>query len=285
MRKKELDPSSSPAAAFGVQLRRSREAAGYTQVGAGSALGYSDSYLSCIERAERNPTVELARRADELFATGGTLELMYWQIGNKAFLEGFPEYAVAEGRAVSIRLYEQGVPHGLFQTSEFTAALERGAVARGSTTPEQAEERIAHLHARQANTLGSASSPLIHAVLDESCLRAQVGGIEVLAQQLEHLEELSHRPNVILQVAPFTIGEAQPFLHPITLLTMPDGTTLGYTETHQRGYLERDKEAVAAWAKDYDLLQVEALSRSSSRALIRRARKEVTHDGTRPGPM
>ncbi|MFF0296327.1 Scr1 family TA system antitoxin-like transcriptional regulator [Kitasatospora sp. NPDC004614] len=263
-----------------MQLRRSREALGLTQVEAGRALNISDSYVSSIERAERNPTIELARRADMAFGTGGTLELMFWQIGNQAFLEGFPEYAVAEGRAVAIRLYERVIPHGLLQTPEFTTELERAAVERGSATPEQAEERAAHLLARQANTLGRVSPPLIHAVLDESCLRTEVGGRDVLSRQLAHLEDLSLRPSVIIQVAPFKMGASQPFLHALTLLTMPDGSTLGYTETHQRGYLERDKESVATWGRDYDRLQVEALSRTSSRALIRQARKELSHDGT-----
>ncbi|MFD8594525.1 Scr1 family TA system antitoxin-like transcriptional regulator [Kitasatospora sp. NPDC059646] len=263
-----------------MQLRRSREARGLSQVKLARLMQYSDSYLSSIERAERNPTLELAQRADAELDTGGTLELMFWQIGNRAFIEGFPEYAVAEGKAEVIRLYERVIPHGLLQVPEYTAELERAAVERGSATAEQAAERAAHLQARQAAALERTRPPLIHAVLDESCLYTQVGGREVLGRQLAHLEELSCRPNVILQVAPFEMGATQPFLHAITLLAMPDGTVLGYTETHQRGYLERDKGSVAAWGRDYDRLQVDALSRTSSRALIRRARKELSHDGT-----
>ncbi|GAA4832470.1 helix-turn-helix transcriptional regulator [Kitasatospora terrestris] len=275
MRRTELDPSSSPVAAFGVQLRRSREAKGLSQVRFGRLIGYSDSYLSCIERAERNPTLVLAQRADAALDTGGTLELMYWNISHTALFEGFPEYAQQEAGASVIRIFELGVVPGLLQTHEYAQALEAGAVARGSATRQQADERVAFLLTRQGS-VERRPPPLVHAVLDESCVRSAVGGPAVLARQLEHLERLAEQPTFIIQIAPFDLGEGRPFLRPVILLTLRDGTTLGYTETHQRGYLERDIATVTEWDRDYDRLQVEALSQAASLAVIRQARKELS---------
>ncbi|MDH6578553.1 helix-turn-helix transcriptional regulator [Kitasatospora sp. MAP5-34] len=272
MRKTMLDPSSSPAAAFGVQLRRSREAKGLTQRQLGALIGFSNSFVSCIERATRNPTHAFATKADEYLETGGTLELMWWNLMHTALLEGFPEYAAHEARAVELRMFELGVIPGLFQTRAYAEALARADVRRGGITQEQAEERVAYLLTRQ-HRLTLPSAPLVHAVLDESCLQRFVGGNDVMDGQLEHLAQLSDRPNVLLQVAPFTMGERRPFALPVYLVTLADRTMLGYTESQERGYLTRETDTVREWARDYDRLQVGALSDVASLELINAARK------------
>ena len=277
MNQKDLDPASSPLAAFGTQLRRSREAKGFSQVKLGALLNYSNTYVSYIETAQRTPTYKFATAADLVLETGGTLELMWWNLKHTALLEGFPEFAGHEAKAAEMRLFELGVIPGLLQTPEYATALVSAAVRRGSITQEQADERVAFLLTRQ-RLLERTPAPVVHVVLDESCIRRPIGGREVMAGQLQHLERLAERPNVIIQVAPYDIGECRSFVLPVTLLTLPDRTMLGYTESQQRGFLEREIEPVRAWAREYDQLQVEALSQAASVAMIRAVRKELLHD-------
>ncbi|MFJ2777999.1 helix-turn-helix domain-containing protein [Kitasatospora sp. NPDC087315] len=272
--RKQLDPSSSHWAPFGVQLRRSREAAGLTQAELARKVGYDPSYVSYTELASREaPSEQFARKVDEVLNTGGTLVLMWFQHKHTALLEGFPEYAAQEAKAAKIRVFELGLVPGLFQTPDYAAAIAAAAVQRGSITSAQAAQRAAFLSARQ-QLFERTKPPLVHAVLDESCLRRQVGGPEVMVEQFRHLEALAERPNVILQVAPFGLGERAPFMMAVYLLTLPTGTMLGYTESHQRGLLERERDTVIAWDRDYDRLQVEALSRADSLAMIRAVREE-----------
>ncbi|GAA1236075.1 helix-turn-helix transcriptional regulator [Kitasatospora nipponensis] len=274
MNEKEVDPSSSPAAAFGTQLRRSRKAKGLSQGELGAMINYSDTYVSYIERAKRPPTKKFAMRADEALETGGTLELMWWGIGHTAMIEGFPEFATKEAEATAIRLFALGWLPGLLQTREYAEAVEAAVVGRGTISQEQAVERVDFLVARQER-LNRTPAPLVHAVLDESCIRSRVGGPDVMDRALQHLEDLAQRPNVILQVAPFHLGSHRPFILPLALLTPREGAVLGYTETLQRGFLERNIQTIAAWRNDYDRLQVEALSQAASVELIRAVRKEL----------
>jgi hypothetical protein len=211
---------------------------------------------------------------DEALGTGGTLSLMWWQQRNTALLEGFPEYAADEAKATEIRLFELGVVPGLVQTEEYATALVSAAVGRGNITRKQADERFAFLLTRQS-LLERSPAPIVHAVLDESCLRRPIGGREAMARQLQHLEGLAERPNMIVQVAPYDLGERRPFALPVTLLTLPDRSVLGYTESQQRGFLERESETVTGWERNYDQLQVEALSQADSVAMIRAIRKEL----------
>lgn len=151
---------------------------------------------------------------------------------------------------------------------------------RGSITQEQADERLAFLAARQRRLLEQKSPPIIQAVMDESCLMRPIGGRDAMLEQLDHLEELASRPHITVQVAPFSLAEHRPFVLPVVLLTLPDRTVVGYSESQLRGYLERGREAVSAWERDYDQLQVESLSKGASLAMIRAVRKELQRTST-----
>ncbi|MFG3055307.1 helix-turn-helix domain-containing protein [Kitasatospora sp. NPDC048239] len=274
--RRQLDPTSGPWAPFGVQLRRSREARELTQAQLAKKVGFDPSYVSYAELATREPPSEkFARRADEALETGGTLLLMWLQNKHSALLEGFPEYASHEAKATEIRIFESGVVPGLFQTEAYAAALAMADVRRGSITRRQAEERVAFLLTRQ-QLLKRSSPPLVHAVLDESCLRRPIGGPAVMKDQLAILEGQFDESHVILQVAPFSMAEHRPFALPIRLLTLPDHSLLGYSESEGRSHLERDSGMLAVWKRHYDRLQVGALAETATLEWIRAAREGNT---------
>ncbi|MDH6144890.1 MULTISPECIES: helix-turn-helix domain-containing protein [Kitasatospora] len=270
MRRTELDPSAGPGAAFGVQLRRSREALGLSQVTFGKQIGYSDTFISCVERATRNPSYDFAVKSDKALLTGGTLELMWWSLRHKALLEGFPEYAAQEAKAAEIRHFELGIIPGLLQTPEYAKAFAMAAVRRGSVTKEEAEERLEFLASRQRR-LERADGPLLHVVLDEGAIRRPVGGATVMRRQFRRLEELSERPNVTIQIAPFSLAEELPFTMVVTLLTMSDRSVAAYSECQLRGFLERDGKTARTWERQYHQLQVEALSKGATLEMLRKA--------------
>ncbi|MFE2916317.1 helix-turn-helix domain-containing protein [Kitasatospora indigofera] len=272
--RKVLDPTSSPWAPFGVQLRRSREALGLTQAQLAKQLGYDHTSVCYIELAKRAPTAKFARLADEALQTGGTLVLMWWQHKHTALIEGFPEFAEHEARATEIRLFEIGLVPGLLQTPAYAAADLAGPVSRGEITAEQAEERLNFRLARQ-QILQRPQAPQMYVALDESVIRWQLGGPGVLSNQLRHLEELAELPNVIIQVVPFTMGALRSLPSAVTLLTLPDQSRLAYTETLHRGFLERDRETVAKWGRRYDRLQVDAPTQAASVDMIRAARRDL----------
>ena len=272
----DIDVVSSPQARFGAELSRSRRAKGWSQVTLGKRMGFSNTLISYVERGKRAPTSNFAVKADEVFATGGTFYELWQRYTRAALLEGFPEFAEAEARCRKLRTFELAVIPGLFQTPEYATALASAAVLRGSITQEQATERVAFLANRQ-RLLEQKQPPSIHAVMDQSCIARPVGGSGVMLAQLDHLEELAGRPNITVQVAPFSLAEHVPFTLPVVLLTLPDRTVVGYAESQLRGYLERGRDATSAWERDYDQLQVESLSKVASLAMIRAVRKELEH--------
>ncbi|GLW54150.1 hypothetical protein Kpho01_21610 [Kitasatospora phosalacinea] len=194
---RSLDPSSSPLAAFGRQIRERRRRERLTQDGLGARAGYTGAYVSLIENGRRRPPVEFVRAIDRALGAAGALEGAWWILGRTAFHGGFPEYVGLEAAARRIQAWDIGLPPGTAQTEEFARALEAGYVERGAVTPDQAAERVGVLLGRQA-PLHLPDPPELHLVLDESCIRTVVGSPEVAVRQLNWLAELSARPNIVL---------------------------------------------------------------------------------------
>ncbi|WP_331452470.1 helix-turn-helix domain-containing protein [Streptomyces sp. SS162] len=269
---KELDPDSSPQAAFGARLRRLRGERGWTQDELGDRMGYSSTHLSSIETGRKMPTLRLARRADAALSTGDTFEREWREMRHGSLLEGFPEYVEHEARAAEIRLYEVGVMPGLLQTPKYASVLAQSALKRGAITAEQAEERVSVVAERQAALIRT-PPPMVFVVLDESCLRRPMGEPAFLDEQLERLIEFAEQPNTVLQVAPFDMGARRPFNLPLYILTMPDRSLMSYAESAQRGFLERESTSVLPLLTAYHQLQAEAPSQAASVAMIRQLRK------------
>jgi transcriptional regulator with XRE-family HTH domain len=246
----------------------------WSQVDLGERIKYSGAWISYIERGRETPTFKFALKCDEVFETGGIFVELLRRITSAALLEGFEEFAALESRCRKLRTFEIGVIPGLLQVRSYAEELATAAVARGSITADQADERLTFLAKRQ-ELLERQPKPVIHAIVDEGCLLRLVGGPSIMVEQLLWLEELAARPNITIQVAPFALGAHRPFTSPVTLLALPDRTTVAYSESQQRGYLERGREQVDAWDRDYDQLLVESLPKSPSLARIRDVRKEL----------
>ncbi|MFE7410912.1 helix-turn-helix domain-containing protein [Streptomyces laurentii] len=269
---KELNPDSSPQAAFGARLRSMRQERGWTQDELGIRMGYSSTHLSSVETGRKRPTLQLTRRADVAFGTGDELEREWRALTQGALLEGFPEYLEYEARAAEVRLYEIGIIPGLLQTPEYARCLADSAVRRGAITPEQADDRVAFLAERQ-EALAQPRLPMMLVVMDESCIRRQVGGPGAMGAQLDRLLEFAEQPGTVLQIAPYEIGERRALNLPLNLLTLPDLSAVAYGESQIRGHLERESTAVLALLSDYHHLQAEALTQAASVAMINEARR------------
>lgn len=275
--RKELDPESSPQAAFGARLRSSREKRGWTQEELAEKTGYSSKHISAVETARRASTLRFVRVVDVALGFVGTVdsfEREWREMRSGSLLEGFPEYVDYEGRAVEIRLYEVGVIPGLLQTPEYAAALAEYDIDRGAITPEQAGERLALTADRQA-ALVRQPAPLIFATLDESCIRRPVGGPEVMDAQFRRLTEFAALPNSVLQVAPFGMGAQRALTYPITVLTLSNRSLVAYAESALQGHLERESTFVLPLLTAYHQLQAHAPSQPDSVAMIEQLRKGI----------
>ena len=266
---------------LGSHLRRLREARGITREAAGYSIRASESKISRMElgrvsfktrdvedlltlygvsdEAERNALLSLAREAN----VAG-----WWHSYSDVLPSWFPTYVGLEGAASLIRAYEVQFVHGLLQTEAYAHAV----VGRGmkGASPDDIERRVALRLERQKNLL-SDGGPEFHVVLDEAALRRPYGDREVMRGQLQHLIDISERPNVRLQIMPFGFGGHAGESGAFTILSFPESDLSDVIFLEQlTSALYLDKaEDVTQYEKAMKELQQDSPGPAESRDLLR----------------
>jgi transcriptional regulator with XRE-family HTH domain len=266
---------------LGSQLRRLREARGITREAAGYSIRASESKISRMElgrvsfktrdvedlltlygitdEAERESLLSLAREAN----VAG-----WWHSYTDVLPSWFPTYVGLEGAASLIRVYEVQFVHGLLQTKEYARAMVRRGMKGASAA--DVERRVALRLERQKYLL-SDNAPEFHIVLDEAALRRPYGDREVMRGQLQHLIDISERPNVRLQVMPFGFGGHSGESGAFTILSFPDTDLSDVVYLEQLSsalYLDK-REDVAQYEQALKELQQDSPGPDESRDLLR----------------
>lgn len=149
-----------------------------------------------------------------------------------------------EGEAVRMHEYSATVLPGLLQTRDYASAIMDAAVPRLSdaTIASRVDLRMQ----RQKLVLEGDGSKLerLHAVLDEGCVRRQVGGETVWREQIEHLMQLSARRDIIVQILPSVVGAHAGMMGGFTLLDFANQrpvvhVELAITDVYEEGEAEQ----------------------------------------------
>jgi hypothetical protein len=214
------------------------------------------------DEVERQSLLSLAREAN----VAG-----WWHSYTDVLPSWFPTYVGLEGAASLLRVYEVQFVHGLLQTEQYARAV----VRRGMTgaSPDDVERRVALRLERQKYLLAgdTAGAPEFHIVLDEAALRRPYGDREVMRGQLQHLIDVSERPNVRLQVMPFRFGGHSGESGAFTILSFPDAdlSDVVYVEQLTSALYLDKREDVAQYEQALKELQQDSPGPDESRDLLR----------------
>jgi transcriptional regulator with XRE-family HTH domain len=273
---------------LGEELRRLRDLAGLTSGEAAKRAGWHQSKVSRIEtgRSSVRPEdvatlldVYAVRDRDlrELLATlaGRGYQRGWWHDFRDVLPVEYRDFITLETGACRARSMENSVVPGLLQTPAYARALTREVMPH--LTEKEVEALVDVRIARQA--VLHQDRPLeLSAVLDESVLRRTVGGREVMADQLLHLEQAASLPQVDLQVLPFTAGGHQGLVNSFVIFSFPRTADLDVVVVDHLTsslYVDR-KEDIAAYGAAFARLAARALPRADSTDMITRIRKEVS---------
>jgi transcriptional regulator with XRE-family HTH domain len=266
---------------LGSELRRLRESHSIKLEEVADRLGVAPSTLSRIETGKAPTRTAYLTALLELYGVNdpGQRQVMlemardghrrgWWAVWDGVLPTGFGIWVGLEAEAASLRVFEAQVVHGLLQTEDYARAVM--TTVRRRQTPEEIE-RLVQLRMRRQDVLRRAWPLDLWLIFDEAVLRRMVGSSRVMREQLEHLYEACHWPNVTLQVLGFGSG-----LHPalggsFTIIEFPErlDPDVLYTEgvTGQPYIEERDRE-VRAQSEAFDLLRASALPPAESARLI-----------------
>ncbi|MFD9332474.1 Scr1 family TA system antitoxin-like transcriptional regulator [Streptomyces sp. NPDC060065] len=272
---KDLDPSSSPRALLGAELRHAREKADLSQEELGQRLFVSGSFIGQLEAGTRRMLPEYARMLDEVLGTGDFFTRNCGAVAKSKYPEHFAEAAEAEALATAIRQYAPMLIPGLLQTPAYARAVNR---AFAPTAPEETIEEWVEDQMARTHLLDDPTKPLLWAVLDEAALRRETGGRAVMAEALRHVADLARRSRVIVQVLPLSAGAHTAMQGALKLMDFEDAPPLIYFEGVRTGRLEDDPATVAQLRLTFELLAASALSPEKSLALIESLAQDYAHE-------
>jgi hypothetical protein len=265
----------------GAHLRRLREEKAITRADAGYTIRASESKMSRLELGrvafkerdisdllvyygvndpeQRDQVLRLVREANRP---------SWWREFDDVMPQYLQNYVGLEEAASTLRTYEIHFVPGLLQTPEYARAV------LGSTVPPLTGrdlDRAVTLRLTRQIVLEREDPLTVWAVVDESALRRRVGGVATHRAQLEHLVELTERPNIALQVLPMETG-----LHagggPFSLLRFndPELPDVVYVESLVGASYVDKTEHVERYVEVMNRLSVESLTPDESIAFIRK---------------
>ncbi len=284
-------PSSAVRRALAAELRRLREHAGMSGDEVAARLGWSGSKVSRIEThrtgikpddlelllslydVDHDQRGQLRSLAEEQDGRG------WWTVYASTFPPEYLAYIGLEAAAAAVRCWSPELIHGLLQTEDYARAATKIAFGEPpSVPPGEVQRRVDARQRRQEMLTGPDPRQFVF-VLDEATLLHRFGTAATMRAQLLKVEQLSHLPNVTVQVLAF----AGP--HPIgpggfALLEFAPvhGTRLNdvvYFE-HLTGnsFVEAEHETYE-YRRAFERLTAEALDENASRDLITKVGREV----------
>ena len=130
----------------------------------------------------------------------------------------YRDFISLESQARTARTLETSVVPGLLQTPAYARAVTRAAL---EGLPAATVDSLVDVRLARQEVLRAAQPLELHAVLDEAVLRREVGGPEVMRDQLRTLSLLADLPHVRLQVLPFSAGGYIGLTGPFVIFSFP----------------------------------------------------------------
>lgn len=212
-----------PTNKLSATLRELRQQAGLSQAEAAQKSGLSQSKVSRTETGEYAPAPEHVKALCRVYRAPVDVRRELVQMANELREDRISARVVLErggwmlqeriGRieeiAGRIRCIAPTVVPGLLQTRDYTRSL------FGDSLPSDDLERT--IDARMDRQRLIDTDRTLEFVLTEGALRWNMGGAVVMAEQIDHLIEVSKRRNVQLGVIPWTTPMTLPVMHTVDI--------------------------------------------------------------------
>lgn len=261
---------------LGRRLVDLRHGCGMTTTEVQRRLGWSATKLNWIEKARWiEPITDAVVDLCELYGVEGldreTLITLarearqrgWWSRYNDVFSSELPGF---EAGASVIRSFETAFVPGLLQVPSYIELITRTA----GITEEGEIRRHLDARTRRQQILTRDDPCRLHTVVDENAIR-RISDPGIRSAQLLHLIEITGRPNVDLQVLPFTSGVYPAAGEVFTYLSFPDPSErdIVYVETAVDDRMLEEYDELARYRAKFGMLQAAALDPEESRTYLK----------------
>ncbi|MDX6345548.1 MAG: hypothetical protein QOF84_338 [Streptomyces sp.] len=269
---------------LGAELRKLRELKGLTAEAVAAELLVSQSKISRLENGRRSISQRDVRDLCGVYGVDDphmveSLMNMARESRQQGWWHAFGDvpysvYIGLEMEAASLRTYESLIVPGLLQTRTYAEAVIFGMGPEA--TPAEIQKRVDVRLKRQERVTDPELPLRLWVVVDESALRREVGGSQVMYEQLEHLADMSTLPHITVQVLPHDVGAHPGMYGAFAVLEFEDSadSSVVYLEGVTSDlYLEKHTD-VQKYAMMYEHLRAQALNPEKSREFVLDVAKE-----------
>jgi len=269
---------------IGVELASHRRRAGQSQAAAAKEIGCSAGMIGHFEKGMYAPQPAQTASLLEFYGAptwdverlttlaGRTHQGSWLAEWNDVLPDWLKTYMGLEGLASHMVTYAPLVLPALVQTAAYAA----GVTAPSARVRPDQEERLVSLRMERQRRLHADEDPLqLTAIVEESVLERPIGEPGTMADQLNHLVELSQRDNVEILMLPTTVGRHDGLEGRFTVLEF-DGRaqSIAYIEYPDGALYVQDQHQVAAYTQTAETLRSVALSpAATTEAIAARARR------------
>ncbi|TMR97224.1 helix-turn-helix domain-containing protein [Nonomuraea basaltis] len=215
-----------------------RTATGLTHARLAPLIPCSESLVGAVERGTRPPTEPFTRGLEKVLGLDGELLELLPAIRDVS-PKWFRRWPAIEAAAKSIRIYQLALVPGLLQTPAYARAVFEG---EPGAIPGEVEKAVNARLQRQA-ILSRANPPSISVILDESVLLRQIGGPEVMKEQVNYLLDMMTRPYVTVRVVPLSSCSTAGLIGPFVLAS-DDEANAAFLENAETGEVIQQAEMI-----------------------------------------
>jgi hypothetical protein len=198
----------------------------------------------------------------------------WWETGEAIMPKQLVSLISFESQAIRINEVQLGFVPGLLQIPEYARA-----VLIASRVPDsQVESRVAARLGRQA-VLTRPGAPRFLTIIDQAVLHRPLGGAEIMARQLRHLIQVAERPNVTIQIIPFSHGGHPGLNGSYFVLEFEGAPTIVHLEHWHSSLFLDDPADTAMFVAGTTTLQDIALDQARSLEMIEAAAERYEERG------
>lgn len=262
-----------------TELRKARAQAGFTQDEVARRTEWS---LSKVVRIEKG-TVGVSgtdlqallrlfgipedgdRGAELLELARGTRQSSWWSKTYRPVIsEQYLQYIEYEEAASVLHVYEPLLIPGLLQTQEYATAIIRELADAG--TPEDLIQARIDIRMKRQELLSQDPPPTIVCVLDEAAVQRTAGQRNLAQGQIAHLISLARRPDITIEIVPFTAGLHRGMLEPFLILSFPasDGDVLFSENSRDTLFSDEDDGEIPGYKNVFSELRSVSLGAEST---------------------
>src|SRR5215469_7686914 len=264
-----------------AELKKARQESGLTQEQVAGEMDWSLSKIIRIESASSGISandlkallqlygVKDKGQVDSLVALArAARERSWWSAYRDVAPQPLLQLIEYESAAHVIRQFETMFVPGILQTEDYARAVIDNYYEEGITSDQL--RALVELRTRRQDLIDAENPPSFHFILDEAAVHRIVGGSSVMRRQLRRLIEVAGKPNITLEVIPFSAGLHPGMRGPFEIIEFadPSDSDIVYLESSRGDVFSDVPEETSKYREDFAKLGKASLGTQGSLARI-----------------